>query len=107
MPISTVVQKKTAVDEAFALAPAYLKRLFGSPEVVDRFLIIALNQVRKVPQLASCRRDSLLDALVRMARLGLDPSVPNEVYLVPYNREAALIVGYGGLRKLVLRNPAV
>ena len=107
MPATTAVQKKTTIDEAFALAPAHLKRLLGSPEVVDRFLIIALNQVRKVPQLASCSRDSILDALVRMARLGLDPSVPNEVYLVPYSKEAALIVGYGGLRKLVLRNPEV
>ena len=107
MPVSSAVQKKTTIDEAFALAPAHLKRLLGSPEVVDRFLIIALNQVRKVPQLATCSRDSILDALVRMARLGLDPSVPNEVYLVPYSKEAALIVGYGGLRKLVLRNPEV
>lgn len=107
MPASTAVQKKSPLDEAFALAPAHIRRLMGSAEVADRFLIIALNQFRKVPQLAACSKESILDALVRMARLGLDPSVPNECFLVPYKQEASLIVGYGGLRKLVLRNPEV
>ena len=113
-PTTTAVAKKTsAVDEAFAVAPQHLKRLMGSEEVMNRFLVVALNQFRKVPQLASCTRESIVDSLVRMARLGLDPSVPNDVYLVPFHNkdlkasEAALIVGYGGLRKLVLNNPEV
>lgn len=104
---TTAIQKKSPLDEAFALAPAHIRRLMGNSAVAERFLIVALNQFRKVPQLATCSKESILDALVRMARLGLDPSVPNDVYLVPYKQEAALIVGYGGLRKLVLRNPEV
>ena len=107
MASTTAVQKKTTVDEAFALAPHHLKRLLGSQAVADRFLVVALNQVRKVPQLASCSKESILDALVRMARLGLDPSVPNDAWLVPFKGEASLIVGYGGLRKLVLHTPDV
>jgi len=107
MATTTAVQKKTPIDEAFALAPQHLKRLLGSQEVTDRFLVVALNQFRKIPQLATCTKESILDGLVRMARLGLDPSIPNEVYLVPYKTEASLIVGYGGLRKLVLRTPDV
>lgn len=107
MPPTTAIQKKSTVDEAFALAPSHIKRLLGSPQVADRFLVVALNQFRKVPQLALCTKESILDALVRMARLDLDPSIPNDVYLVPYKGQAALIVGYGGLRKLVMRNPEV
>lgn len=105
--MTTAVQKKTNVDEAFALAPAHVKRIMGSPQVADRFLVVALNQFRKVPALAACSPASIVDALVRMARLGLDPSIPNDVWLVPYKNEASLIVGYGGLRKLVLRHPDV
>jgi len=107
MATTTAVQKKTTLDEAFALAPQHLKRLMGSQEVADRFLVIALNQMRKVPALATCSKESILDGLVRMARLGLDPSIPNDVYFVPFKNEASLIVGYGGLRKLVLRNREV
>ena len=54
-------QRKTSVDEAFALAPQHLKRLLGAQDVVDRFLVVALNQMRKVPQLATCSRESILD----------------------------------------------
>lgn len=106
-PTTTAVQKKTTLDEAFALAPQHLKRLLGSQEVADRFLVVALNQMRRTPGLAACSKESILDSLVRMARLRLDPSIPNEVYLVPFKGEASLIIGYGGLRKLVLRNPDV
>jgi phage RecT family recombinase len=107
MPEATAIQRKTTVDEAFALAPHHLKRLLGNQEVADRFLVVALNQVRKVPALAKCSKESILDGLVRMARLNLDPAIPNDAFLVPYNGEATLIVGYGGLRKLVLRNADV
>ena len=101
------VARKSPVDEAFALAPQHLKRLLGSQEVADRFLVVALNQFRKVPALAQCSKESILDSLVRMARLGLDPAIPNEAWLVPFEKEASLIVGYGGLRKLVLRTEEV
>lgn len=107
MTETAVSHRKTSVDEAFALAPQHLKRLLGAQDVVDRFLVVALNQMRKVPQLATCTKESILDGLVRMARLDLDPSIPGEVYLVPYQKEASLIIGYGGLRKLVLRCPDV
>lgn len=81
--------------------------LVSSPRAAEIMSVVILNQFRKTPKLWQCSQESLMDAVARIARLRLDPAIPNEVWLIPYGTDATLLYGYGGLRKLALRSPEV
>lgn len=73
----------------------------------DRFLRVALTQIRRNPKLMDCTKESLLGAIVQSAQLGLEPDgMTGFAYLVPYGRECTLIPGYKGLMSLA-RNAGI
>lgn len=71
----------------------------------DRVARLALTVVRQNPDLAACSPQSFAGALLTAAALGLEPGVNGEAYLVPYKREAQLIIGYQGYCKLFWQHP--
>lgn len=87
----------------------------------DRFLRLALNELRWSPELRDCDPFSVIGALMTCAQLGLEPSGPlNHVFLIPRwhtqrdahgneqrTRRVQLIVGYQGYIELALRTGAV
>jgi phage RecT family recombinase len=81
--------------------------LLPTEEMRGRFVAVILQQVRTNRALQACSWESILAGIVRMAQLKLDPALPNECWLVPFKGQASFIVGYGGLRKLVLGSPDV
>ena len=109
MAIATQETKRdlTPFEAALMRTKRSVETLTGSREAADALVVLVLNQARRVPALFRCTSESIMDAVVRIARLHLDPAIPNEVWLVPFGTEATLIFGYGGLRKLVLRSPDV
>lgn len=71
----------------------------------ERFLRIALTVVRTSPALQDCSRESLLGALMSAAQLGLEPGGPlGHAYVIPYGKEATLVLGYKGLIDLAYRS---
>jgi recombination protein RecT len=77
----------------------------------DRLARIALTEVRKTPQLATCDQASFLGAIMQCAQLGLEPgSALGHAYLLPFeNRrkgitEVQFIVGYRGMLDLARRS---
>lgn len=73
----------------------------------DRFMRVALTQLRRNPKLLECTKESLLGAIVQSAQLGLEPdSITGFAHLVPYGRECTLIPGYKGLMALA-RNAGI
>lgn len=75
---------------------------------VDRVCGLALGAIRKNPSLAACDSKSLVGAVVRASQLGLE--IDDErglAYLVPFKREATLIVGYKGFLELAYRSQKV
>lgn len=82
----------------------------------DRIARLALTVVRQSdiearkagkPQnsLANCKPESFAGSLLTASALGLEPGVNGEAYLVPYNGECTLIVGYQGYAKLFWQHP--
>jgi len=84
----------------------------------DLLASLATTTMRKNPKLYECTDISLCGAVLEMAQLGLRTDVPNEVFLVPYDRykydprtresvkthtDAQLQLGYKGLMKLARR----
>lgn len=76
----------------------------------ERFVRIALTQIRQNPQLAICSQESLLGALMTLAQLGLEPGVLGQAYLLPFKNkklgtvECQLQISYKGMIELLRRS---
>lgn len=94
--------------------PAIMKMVPNS-KVGERLLQIMLREVSSNPDLALCTRESLLDAAIQTATLGLEiGGTLAQSHLVPFNdrqnnrKMATLVVGYRGLITLMKRgNPEI
>ena len=69
----------------------------------ERFLRVALTTTLKTPKLQQCSQESICQALLDCASLGLEPD-GRRAYLIPYGPKAELMVDYKGIVELVMRN---
>jgi recombination protein RecT len=84
----------------------------------ERMARIVLTEIRRVPKLANCGRDSLLGAVMTCSQLGLEPGNGlGHAYLLPFEKRAKvggqwqtvgtdcqLIIGYRGMIDLARRS---
>lgn len=79
----------------------------------EKFVRVALTQIRLNPILQDCTVQSLLGGLMTAASLGLEPGMMGQCYLIPFkNRkagttEAQFQVGYKGLIELSRRSGVI
>lgn len=107
-PVANLIEK---LKPQMALAlPKHL-----NPERMGR---IMLTELRRVPKLAECGKDSLLGALMMCSQLGLEPGNGlGHAYLLPFDRRAKvggqwqtvgtdcqLIIGYRGMIDIARRS---
>ncbi|AHJ88637.1 RecT-like ssDNA annealing protein [Geobacillus phage GBK2] len=104
----------------------YIKTMMPSIQQVlpkhldaERMARLALNVIRTNPLLLQCNMPSLLGAVLEAAKLGLEPGLLGQAYIVPYKNhkaseaagkdvyEAQFIIGYRGLIDLVRRSGQV
>lgn len=72
---------------------------------IDRLMRVALSELRTNEKLAECEPLSLMSSISKAAQLGLEVgSALGHAYLVPYKREAQLIIGYRGYIALARRS---
>ena len=97
--------KKTTVRELMKSEQFSAEIATALPSVMtsDRFLRVALTTILKVPKLQTCTQESVCQALLDCASLGLEPD-NRRAHLIPYGDKAQLIVDYKGLVELVHRN---
>ena len=84
----------------------------------ERMARIVLTEIRRVPKLADCGRDSLLGAVMTCSQLGLEPGNGlGHAYLLPFDKrqkvngswqtvgtDCQLIIGYRGMIDLARRS---
>lgn len=70
----------------------------------ERFVRVALTTLRQNPKLATCKKESLLGALMVSAQLGLEPGILGQSYIIPYGNEAQFQIGYKGMIELLRRS---
>ena len=70
----------------------------------ERFQRIALSEIRKNPKLLECNIPSLMSAVLQSVKLGLEPGLLGQAYLVPYGKEVQFQIGYKGLIELAQRS---
>lgn len=93
--IRALIQSPEAKKQ-FALAlPKHIKP--------DRFVRLALTAMNKTPKLALCTQASLIDCLLSLSALGLEPD-GRKAHLIPYGDKCTLIIDYKGLVDLARRS---
>jgi recombination protein RecT len=118
------VQEKPKTPQA--LVGDYIKKMMPSMQQVlpkhmdaERMSRIALNVIRTNPLLLQCNLPSLMGGVMEAAKLGLEPGLLGQAYILPYKNykaskaegrdvyEAQFIIGYRGLIDLVRRSGQV
>lgn len=108
-PSSFTDQFKNYLSKMAPTVKTVLPKQFDS----ERFLRIALSEVRKNPQLSQCSITSLGGAIMQSAILGLEPGLHGHAYLVPRwnsklkSLEAEFQIGYKGFMDLAHRTGKV
>jgi recombination protein RecT len=72
----------------------------------ERFTRIALTCLNKTPKLAECTQASVMQCLLNLSQMGLEPDGRN-AHLIPYGKECTLVVDYKGYAELVMRSGLV
>jgi recombination protein RecT len=79
----------------------------AAPDAVDprRLVAVALTTATKTPKLLECSPASMMRSLLHCAELGLEPGgALGHVYLIPYQGEVTVQLGYKGLAELARRS---
>lgn len=71
----------------------------------ERMARIVTTEIRKTPALVNCEQSSFLGAVIQCAQLGLEPGNSlGHAYILPYGKQAQLIIGYKGMIDLARRS---
>lgn len=74
----------------------------------ERLFRLALSAIKQTPKLLQCSPASFFGSLVGACTLGLEVNTPaGEAYLVPYGKEAQLVIGYRGMAKMAYQHEHV
>lgn len=95
--------KKDAVAELFSGKRNSFAQLLGKSMDPERFMRILVTKVRgneALMTIAINNPASVIAACMEIAQVGLDPSIANEAWLIPYGNEAKAQYGFKGLAKL-------
>ena len=109
--LTTAIVKKSPV-QVLAFTIAQKQSSFASIQTrylpAERLVKLAQVMVAKTPKLAECSMLSVIDSLMTCARLGLEPSEPGGVWLVPYKVSGRMIcqsiIDYRGLLDVARRS---
>lgn len=92
---------------------AALKQVATKHISPERLARVAMAAISRNPRLLQCTNESLAQAIVKCAEVGLEPSLMGDVYLVPYFNskinayEAQFQIGYQGLGELAFRGHGI
>jgi len=102
---STEVEKpKPTVAQLIDVQKHEIARALPRHLTTERFARIVLTECKRTKKLLTCTPSSLLGSMMQAAQLGLEPGPLGQAYLVPYNGEVSLIIGYRGYIDLARRS---
>jgi recombination protein RecT len=96
----------TIYEEVAQRSPKLTVLLRGTGISTERLIHAFQMELYRNPKLQNCQKNSLLQALMRCAELGLEPG-SGSVYLIPYNGVAQVQVGVQGWLTLLWRSGKV
>jgi recombination protein RecT len=90
--------EKHLPDRIAQILPAHLKS--------DRFMRVAYAALVRTPKLQECSKMSVIDCLVRLSQVGLEPD-GRMAHLIPFGNVCTLVIDYKGLVDIVRRSGEV
>ncbi len=86
------------------LKPHFQQALAGAIPV-ERLMRSIVISVERLPKLLECTRQSLLNAAMSAACLGLEvDGVTGQAFLIPFKGRAQLVIGYKGMNTMAARS---
>lgn len=86
------------------LAPRFAEVL-GKTMPVARLMRTIMISVERLPKLLECDRQSIFNAAMSAACLGLEvDGVTGQAYLIPFKGKAQLVIGYKGINTMAARS---
>jgi recombination protein RecT len=86
------------------LAPRFAEVL-GKAMPVERLMRTIMVSVERLPKLLECDRQSIFNAAMSAACLGLEvDGVTGQAYLIPFKGKAQLVIGYKGMNTMAARS---
>ena len=86
------------------LAP-HFAQVLGKTMPVERLMRTIMISVERLPMLLQCDRQSIFNAAMSAACLGLEvDGVTGQAYLIPFKGRAQLVIGYKGFNTLAARS---
>jgi recombination protein RecT len=93
-----------AIETQIATLGPHFEEALGGVMPVDRLMRTALVSIERAPKLLSCTRQSLLNAIMSAAVLGLEvDGTTGQAFMIPYGQRAQLVIGYKGYNTLGAR----
>jgi recombination protein RecT len=93
--LKTVLSSDKMQEQFRAALPKHL--------TAERFGRVAITALTRTPKLADCTQESFFKCLLDLSAMGLEPD-GRRAHLIPYGKEATLVIDYKGLVELVRRS---
>lgn len=104
MVVSVASELATLEQQLKPLAP-HFAQVLGKTMPVERLMRTIMISVERLPQLLQCDRQSIFNAAMSAACLGLEvDGVTGQAYLIPFKGKAQLVIGYKGFNTLAARS---
>lgn len=100
--VASPTKPLTIYDEVARRSDKFSLLLKGTDVSAERFIYAFQLEWNRNPKLQNCHKDSLIQALLRCAEMGLMPGVG--AYLIPYNGVAQMQVSLQGWLTLLWRS---
>src|SRR5262245_50669564 len=85
--------------------PPRFSQVLGGIMPVERLMRTVMISVERLPKLLECDRQSIFNAAMSAACLGLEvDGVTGQGYLIPFKGKAQLVIGYKGYNTLAARS---
>jgi len=102
--MTTAMTKAATVEQMIRTHASEFSEGLADAVDMDRLLRVSMSQIRGNTKLGKCSPASLASSILAAGKLGLEPGLLGQAYLVPYGSECTMIIGYRGLIDLARRS---
>lgn len=101
----SVASELVALEQQLQPLAPHFAQVLGKTMPVERLMRTIMISVERLPQLLQCDRQSIFNAAMSAACLGLEvDGVTGQAYLIPFKGRAQLVIGYKGFNTLAARS---
>ena len=102
---ASVGSELVALEQQLKPLAPHFAQVLGKTMPVERLMRTIMISVERLPMLLQCDRQSIFNAAMSAACLGLEvDGVTGQAYLIPFKGRAQLVIGYKGFNTLAARS---